>query len=373
MLTKLTNASNLIILSLILLSGSIQGCTKASSETNSDSAESASALEKASFTANETATSIASKHLDEDQATLTTTEQRPRIFSAMNLNLGPNFEQRIPVTTPLLEDIRFIFGWFTGLHRNRTEISASQIKANLEKFEPSIPVSPGALTMINIEHIPVENVRRHKGVSDLELQVGHDQLALVADLVRERFPGSSVGYFDMLPPQHMHAWDPSDPQYDSYIETLRRAEYRLDPITRNRDESQGFLDHVDYLAPAFYLSERRLKRLRQDQAAGKPFERNVGAIMIKNWIKETIEAARTTGKPVYAVLWHRETGNGKGLYDEDGFCIQPYIGDETFAMMIETTLNYCDGVILWSRHERYTPEAPWFAVIESFTQGNAKD
>lgn len=292
---------------------------------------------------------------------------RGRIFSAMNLCAGPNFDERIHVPTPMIDDIRFIFGWYTGLHRNRDDISDREVEQHLDRFESSMRTdSPSLPVMINIEHIPVENVRRHKGVSDEELQEGHDLLAGIADIVRERYPDSPIGYFDMLPPQHMHAWDPTDYQYPSYMETIQRADYRIDPVTGQRDESEGFLDHVDYIAPAFYLSEQRIRKFREERALGKPIENNIGAMMIDDWVRETTEAARSTGKPVIAVLWHREHDLGNGLRDEDGFCIQPYIGDEEFALMLETTLKYCDYVILWSGFERFDRNASWLDVLESF-------
>jgi len=224
----------------------------------------------------------------------------------------------------------------------------------------------GVPPLLNIEHVPAETGRRHRGISDEDLQEGHDTLAGVARAAKEAFPDSPVGYFDMIPPQHMQAWDPDHELYPDHIETIRRAGYRVDPDTGQIDESDGLLDHVDFLAPAFYLPRGRLERYRQDKAAGVPFEENYGVIMLRDWIRETAAAARTSGKPVYAVLWAKEWGND--LFDDDGFCAQPYVGDEIFAFMIETSLEYCDGVILWSRHERYDPEAPFLDVLASFTQ-----
>ena len=82
------------------------------------------------------------------------------------------------------------------------------------------------MVLLDISHLPVETVRRHPGASDTEVQQAHDTLRMVINEIKRRWPLAEVGLFDMLPPQHMHAWDPQHPKYDRYMAALERGEVR---------------------------------------------------------------------------------------------------------------------------------------------------
>jgi len=258
---------------------------------------------------------------------------------------------------PGTSDVRMIYAFETGLHSNKDRISRLSVRSNISSMrgDPEIVV-------VDIEHLPLETVRRHRGASDSEVQRAHDTVRMILDEVRRRWPSAEIGLFDMLPPQHMHAWDPQHADHDEYMAALKRAEYRIDPVSGERDESSGLLDAVDFLAPAFYLHEQRLQLYRRDKRDARPLDENRGIRKLRDWISETVAAARTTGKPVYPFVWHRIHSSGK--MSEAGFDTARYVGDRLYRLMLELSLEYADGVIIWSRREMYDENDPWQQVLQ---------
>ncbi len=283
------------------------------------------------------------------------------IFDATRSINGSRAGQGERVAIPGSHRVRFVDGFRLHFGRNVYWVSRNAIRQSVQEWANE----PAALTVIDIEHIPVENVRRGRGKSDRQVQVGQDVLSHVVDSIREEAPGLRIGFFDLLPPQHMYAWKEGNRNNEVWKRSFERAFYRIDPNTGERTE-YGFVDRLDFLAPAVYLNDGRVKRYLKDKQAGKPLERNVGARLIREWIRDTVAAARTANKPVYPVVWHRMHGGRNP--DSRGFETREYIGDELLRIVLEATLEYADGVILWSDTEQYDAEDPWHAVIAEFVQ-----
>ena len=271
---------------------------------------------------------------------------------------GQLVQMQLPSALPL----RMIYAFETGLHANRTEIDRESVRGNIEPMrgDPSMVV-------VDIEHLPVETVRRHPNATDADIQKGHDTLRMVLGEVRRRWPRARIGLFDMLPPQHMHAWNPEHPEHDRYKAALERGTYRVDPMTGEHEPGKGLLDAVDFLAPALYLHDQRIELYRRDRAWGKPDRDNRGVAQIRDWIAETVAAARTTGKPIYPFVWHRIHGGWKP--NDDGFETAEYVGDDLYRLVLRTALEHADGVILWGRRERYNPSDPWQRIIRAAAKG----
>lgn len=289
------------------------------------------------------------------------TRPKKPIFDAMRCIDGPNCHEGERVRIPNTYPVRFVEGFEIQLPMNRDDVSREAVRNSVKHWDEE----PPALTVIDIEHLPVETVRRGAGRSIGHIRRNQNILSNVVDSIREEAPGLRLGFFDLLPPQHMHAWRNTHHLHGPYSRSFEKAFRYVDPSNDNRND-YGFIDRLDFLAPAVYIHEVRIQRYLEDRAAGIPLENNVGVRMIRHWIRDTVAAAREAQKPVYPVVWHRMHA-GRAL-DENGFETREYIGDELLRIVLEASLEYGDGVILWSDTEQYNEDDPWHAVIAEFTQ-----
>ncbi|MFI4898645.1 MAG: hypothetical protein ACIARR_12570 [Phycisphaerales bacterium JB059] len=283
------------------------------------------------------------------------------IFDATRFIDGPTVDEGEKVRIPDTYPVRFVPGFLIHLPNNRTTVSRETVRATVKDWANE----PPALTVLDIEHLPVETVRRGSGRSIGAIRRNQNILSNVVDSIREEAPGLRLGFFDLLPPQHMHAWRNTHHLHGPFSRSFEKAFKYVDPTTNNRNE-YGFVDRLDFLAPAVYIHESRIQRYLRDKAEGIPLDRNVGVRMIRDWIRDTVAAAREAQKPVYPVIWHRM--HGGRAPDENGFETREYIGDELLRIVLEASLEFGDGVILWSDGEQYNEDDPWFEVIAEFTE-----
>lgn len=283
------------------------------------------------------------------------------IFDATCFLDGPNADSGERVRVPDTYPVRFVYGFEIMLPENRSTVSREAVRQQARPWANE----PPALTVIDIEHIPIENVRRGSGISIGQVRRNQNLLSMILDSVREEAPGLRLGYFDLLPAQHMFAWQENHHLNGPYSRSFEKAFRWVDPHTQYRTE-YGYIDRLDFLAPAIYLHPQRIERYLSDRAEGRSLEHNVGARMIRNWIQWTVEAAREAQKPIYPVIWHR-VHDGPNP-DANGFETREYVGDELYRLVIETALEHADGVILWSDAEQYNEDDPWHDVVAEFTR-----
>lgn len=298
--------------------------------------------------------------------TLAAAGDRPVIFNATNFIAAgaPNNAPRVQL--PNTHPVNFYSGWRVGLPKNRSELSQRRLTEAVAAIAADNP--PG-FVVINIEHIPVETARRHQRASERDIREGHRLLSRILAAAKRAMPNRTIALYDMIPPQHMRAWNPEHRLHTEFQQALERTTYTVDPRTGARTPG-GLVSHVDVVCPAFYLAESRLELFRRDQAAGKPFDQNRGVRAIRDWVEHTVRAARQTGKPVVPVVWHRV--HGRFGNPDDGFDDQPYVGDQAFRLILEETLEHGDAVIWWGRREAYNPRDPWHRVAQDLLTAAAK-
>jgi hypothetical protein len=205
-------------------------------------------------------------------------------------------------------------------------------------------LDPRQIFVVNIEHWATTGTEEQIASSVAKLKS-------VIDIIREENPSVVLGIYAMVPVRDY--WTPVTFGYDSA---------RYDLWAANNQQLQELADMVDVIFPSIYTFYPDYN----EDGSDRLFERD-------RWVAyatANMLEARQYGKPVVSYvfpLYHGGGGSDDPNAPDYRYWKNQPIGGEFWKLILETTRQYSDGVVIWGPTNTIWNETiPWWTETVAF-------